>query len=452
MSKKCLFDAAVLPFYDSWEIMNPEDQAIAQRKKLVEYINFARSSVPFYKERLAGFNESDEEPLAAILPLTSSDLRPLLPPVSTKLLSLTTEYYTVFQSGGTTGFPKSTLFSFDELEMLNLPNSRGFFAIGLTKEDRVANLFAVGGLYMTFIHINRMLQQYGCKNFPFSNHTATDFIHTVTKLFGINCFTGIASVILNTMRGMIHLGIDGLNIEKVFFAGEHLYEADQNELKEKFGVKCIKSPGYGTVETWYIGYQCDHCPLGVFHAHNDQCYIEIVNPDDGKHSGKGVPGLLYVTPFPRRLTPVIRYSVGDRAKWLSDSCSCGRTTPLFKLMGRGDNILRIGFDSVDYEYIQQILSEYKGLSSNVQIEKKRVDGRDLLVVRVETTEGEASSNWMGQMQHELEAKITEGRPSLREAVAKESVWPISVEILKPGALPRNSRTGKLIRVVDAIKG
>ena len=62
-------------------------------------------------------------------------------------------------------------------------------------EDRVGNLFAVGSLYMTFVHINRMLQQYGCQNYPFSNHTAVDFIHTVVKQFDVRVLTGIASVV-----------------------------------------------------------------------------------------------------------------------------------------------------------------------------------------------------------------------------------------------------------------
>jgi len=448
---KCLFDTASGPFYDKWENLSRKEQENRQRKNLLNYIKHAREKVPYYRERLSGVNEKDEYPLQKVPPMISSDLRLLLPPLSTKLLSEETNCYTVFQSGGTTGFPKTTLFSNEELCGLDHPNSRGFYAIGLKKDDRVANLFAVGGLYMTFIHINRMLHQYGCQNFPFSNHTATDFIHTVAKLFQINCFTGIASVILNVMRGMYKIGIEDIKIEKVFFAGEHLYEADQNELRDKFGVKLIKSPGYGTVETWYVGYQCSLCPTGVFHAHNDMCYIEIVDPESNKICNLEEPGLIYVTPFPRRLTPVVRYSVGDRAQWIKESCPCGRTTPLFKLMGRGDNILRVGFDSIDYEYVQQVTLENAELSSNVQMEKKRIDGKDLMIIRVETKEKDMPQDWLKNTEKELAQNLTQRRPSLREAISKQSVWPVKVEVLNPGSIERNVKTGKLIRVIDAIK-
>ena len=61
-----------------------------------------------------------------------------------------------------------------------------WFAVtaGDIPEDRVVNQFAVGGLYMTFIHINRMLQQYGCQNFPFSNHADVGLVRTMVDLFG----------------------------------------------------------------------------------------------------------------------------------------------------------------------------------------------------------------------------------------------------------------------------
>src|SRR5262249_34222306 len=152
----------------------------------------------------------------------------------------------------------------------------------LTPQDRVCNLFAVGGLYMTFLHINRMLQQYGCMNFPFSNHTPVDFIRTVAKLFKVNCITGIASVALNCLRGMDKLGLDGIRIKKLYYGGEHFYEADKREVRDKYGVEIVAAPGYGTVESWYLGYQCLSCPTGVFHAHDDQSYLEIVDEETGR--------------------------------------------------------------------------------------------------------------------------------------------------------------------------
>lgn len=433
-------------FYDSWECLIEEKRRIFIEENLDSYIHFAADSSRFYWERLSRYEKGATHPLKHVPVLTSDELRTLLPPQSDVMVAGGVKDYTVFQSGGTTGMPKTTLFSHAELERLNLPNARGFFAAGLVPEDRVANLFAVGGLYMTFIHINRMLQQYGCMNFPFSNHAPVDFIHMVTQQFKINCFTGIASVVMNALRKMTEAGGHGIQIEKVYYGGEHLYEADKREIQEKFGTKVILAPGYGTVDTWYLGYQCIECPTGVFHAHDDEVYIEMVNEDSGEHCDVGEIGMLYATAFPRRITPMVRYRVGDRAKWLKQLCSCGRTTPLFKLLGRGDDVLRIGYDSIDYNAIQDAVLKVPGFSGQVQMEKRRERGKDRLILRVET-ELEPSEHEKARCA--FEALLMEARPALREFLQKSIVWPLTIELLTPASLPRNPRTGKLLRVIDS---
>lgn len=434
-------------YYDSWEIISPEKRSFIVREKLCEYIDYAVREVSYYKKISGGFEAHSEYPLKSFPVMTSKRLRELLPPVSdTLMIKNSGSSVSVFQSGGTTGIPKTTLFSHEEMELLNLPNARGFFALGLDKSDRVANLFAVGGLYMTFVHINRMLQQYGCLSFPFSNQTPYDFVHSVIKLFNINVITGITSVVLSLMRRMYELGLDGIKIEKVFYGGEHIYGSDRRELEQKFNVRLIAAPGYGTVDTWYIGYQCLECPPGIFHTHDDQCYIEIVNDETGEHCREQEIGMLYATPFVRRLTPIIRYQVGDRAMWIGKQCKCGRTTPLFRLLGRGDDILRIGYDSVDYEYIQALVAENVKSLGAVQMEKKREDGKDRLVIRIETN---SDSSEYPEISALLSQKILEGRPTLRGFIEKGTVLPLEIEVLKIGAIERSSRTGKLKKVVDS---
>lgn len=442
---KTLLEKQAGPFYDEWESQREAGRQKFIRATLDEYIRHA-SEIPYYRDRLQGYDAQAEYPLAKVPVLSANDVRELVPPTTNALVKDPGQGFTVFQSGGTTGTPKSTLFSHAELDLLDHPNARGFYASGLRKEDRVGNLFAVGSLYMTFVHINRMLQQYGCTNFPFSNHTNVEFVHTVVKLFNVNVLTGISSVVLNAMRSMDTLGSEGIRIEKVYYGGEHLYDADKREIEKKFGTKLITAPGYGTVDTWYIGYQCTETGTGIFHAHDDQCYIEVVNEDTGLHVKPGEVGMLYATAIPRRLTPIVRYRVGDRVKWLNETCKCGRTTPLFQLMGRGDDVLRIGYDSIDYNAIQDSVLKVEGLSGTVQMEKMRVEGRDKLIIRVETDAPEAQLSGLCQ---KLESTILESRPSFGDFVKKKTVWPLVVELVRPNTLGRNPRTGKLIRVIDA---
>ncbi|MGE0174899.1 MAG: phenylacetate--CoA ligase family protein [Oligoflexales bacterium] len=436
------------PFYDPWESLAPGKREQEARKILDEYIEFARKNVAWYRSRLEGYNKNAQHPMANVPVMSASDLRDLVPPVSEKLLVPGVKGYTVFQSGGTTGIPKTTLFSNEELEKLTHMNARGFYAVGLTDKDRVANFWAVGSLYMTFIHMNRMMQQYGCMNFPFSNHTDIDFVRGVAELFKINCFSGISSVVLTNMRNLYDMGAKDLHIDKIYYGGEHFYEADKEEVKRKFGTTIVKAPGYGTVDTWYIGYQCAVSEAHEFHVHDDECFLEIVDPDTGEPCEEGRVGLLLATAIPRRVMPIIRYRVGDLGRWVAEPCKCGRTTRKFVLLGRGDDVLRIGFDSVDYNYIQDVCLKSKLGSGTIQLEKLRLEGKDQLIVRVET---EADKGSWDQIAQKLATIIVDNRPTLRKAISNKSVWPIKVELMGLNTLPRNPKTGKLIRVIDAIK-
>lgn len=453
MAGPYLFDQKQGEFFDSWESEVESKRQEMMRARLDEYVRFAKKTTPFYKDRLDAYDPKAEHPLLKVPIMEASHLREHVPPAGRQLLSDQKDEYTVFQSGGTTGIPKTALFSHEELEGLNLPNARGFFATGLNKEDKVANLFAVGGLYMTFVHINRMLQQYGCMNFPFSNQTPVDFIKTVVELFKVNCFTGITSVVLNALREMHSMGLHDLKVDKIYYGGEHIYPADMEEMKRKFGTEIIHAPGYGTVDTWYLGYQVTGCEHGVFNAHDDQVWLEIVNEDKRDSDGNPTPcepgeiGMLYATAFCRRVTPTIRYRVGDRAVWLKEPCPSGRTTRRFKLLGRGDDILRIGYDSIDYGAVQEIVSQFPELSATIQMEKKRKDGRDQLIIRIET---EASKDIYKSLQDQVGEALLEDRPSFRDFVKKGTIWPVEIELVPLNALPTNPRTGKLIRVIDAI--
>jgi len=434
-------------FYDEWETASEELRQETINSRLKEYLNFAKDCAPFFKLKNYSINYSNDFPLKDLAPMTSDDIAPNVPPQGNSLLTRQPNDCIVFQSGGTTGMPKTSLFTHDELEQLNLCNARGFYACGLTPDDRVANLWAVGGLYMTFIHIGRMLQQYGCQYFPFSNQTPSNYVQSVSELFKINCFTGITSVVLNCLRDMHNNGVKDLQIDKIYFGGEHIYPGDKKELYQKFGVKKILAPGYGTVDTWYLGYQCEKCPNGVFHAHDDQCYIEMVNEGTGKNCSMEEVGMLYATPFPRKLTPVIRYRVGDRAKWISEKCTCGRTTPLFELLGRGDDILRVGYDSISYNSIQENISKVRGLTATLQMEKSRLEGKDLLTIRIETEEDKSNYE---KLVENIKIAIMEDRPSLNEFIKKGTIQPLDVVLCVPGTIERNSRTGKLIRVKDVL--
>jgi phenylacetate-coenzyme A ligase PaaK-like adenylate-forming protein len=97
--------------------------------------------------------------------------------------------------------------------------------------------------------------------------------------------------------------------------------------------------------------------------------------------------------------------------------------------------------------VQDTVASIGGLTGSVQMEKQREGGRDRLVIRVET---EAPADRLADLTRQFERAIVERRPSLRHFIEEGTVWPLKVELVRPGSLQRNARTGKLIRVIDAI--
>jgi phenylacetate-coenzyme A ligase PaaK-like adenylate-forming protein len=173
-------------------------------------------------------------------------------------------------------------------------------------------------------------------------------------------------------------------------------------------------------------------------------YVEILD-EEGSHCEVEEIGDIYITVFHRKLTPIIRLKIGDRAKWVQSSCHCGRTSPLFQLFGRCDDILRIGYDSIDYDFIQKLTTRIAGLNGRLQLQKRRKEGKDLFKIRAESI---LSADRYPEQTHLLTSAFLKERLSFDEFVRKKTIWPLDVEILQAGSLPQNSRTGKLIKIDD----
>jgi phenylacetate-CoA ligase len=67
--------------------------------------------------------------------------------------------------------------------------------------------------------------------------------------------------------------------------------------------------------------------------------VEILR-DDGGACGHDEEGQLCLTGFVNDSMPLIRYMIGDRARWSARSCGCGRAFPVIgALLGRTDDVI-----------------------------------------------------------------------------------------------------------------
>lgn len=372
--------------------------------------------------------------LGRLQPLTKEELLDHGPPLRTDMLTRPLGDAYVFRSGGTTGKPKFAVFANEEFRALVGPFIRTYRAAGLALGDRVANLFTCNSLYASFIFVNRCLEEMGVLNLPYTMAAPPDLVARQWDLFGLNTVLGFPSHLLQVVPA-----IGPGKVEKLFYAGEHLYEDDRRVLREQFGVKHIASAGYGAVDTGLMGFQCSCCRGSEHHVLDENAILEIVDPETFEAVPDGEPGLILVTVLDRLLMPVLRYSIGDMGRWLpAEECACGAAERRFELLRRGDDVLRIGIANVAYD---EILEAVGGYAAAMQLVKEREGGRDRLRIRIEPRGGRVPDEV-------LRDRIYATKPDIPKMVGSGHIFDLAFEWLEPGGIARSPLTGKLRKVED----
>lgn len=410
-------------------------------EKLRTLFAAAQAGSPFHAARLQGLTLTGRAELVRVPILAKDDWVAASPPRSDAALTRPLGGAYVFRSGGSTGDPKFSIFAAEEFAASMVHFRRSYTSVGLGPADRVANLFAAGGLYASFVFVNRLLEELGCLNFPYTAAAPAEVVADGAARFGIDTLLGFPSWLLQVAPA---LAARGVRIRKVFYAGEHLHAEDRAALVGQLGCEVVASAGYGAVDSGLMGYQCEAMTGGWHHVLADHAYLEVLHPETLAPVPAGEEGLLVVTNLDRLLHPVIRYRVGDLARLVPGPCPCGRTTPRFELLGRGDDALRLGYATLTRAEVLAAYAGEPGLTSAVQLVKRREDGREALLVRVEVPDPAGAPDLAGR----LTTRLLEAKPDLAKMVAAGSLARPTVEVLAPGAIARVPVTGKFRGTID----
>ena len=100
--------------------------------------------------------------------------------------------------------------------------------------------------------------------------------------------------------------------------------------------QCKVYDRYGAVENCMFASQCEH---GRYHISPEAGIIEILNRD-GQPCKPGEIGEVICTGLQNLLQPLIRYRIGDAARWaVEQNCPCGRSMPVLEsIEGRFEDI------------------------------------------------------------------------------------------------------------------
>ncbi|MFH8786723.1 aldehyde dehydrogenase family protein [Streptomyces roseoverticillatus] len=345
-----------------------------------------------------------------------------------------------FRSGGSTGAPALSLFSWDDYDTQMHAAARGLLAAGYDPaRDRTANLFYCGGMYGSFISFFSILERLGGVQIPMAagpDHRATAeaiVAHEVDTLFGMPSY----------LWQLLHEQQDALRsyggIRKIFYGGEHFTEEQRRTLAETFGIEVIRSITYGSTDLGPLGYQCAESTGSVHHLHADLHTLEILDVAADRPVEPGETGRLVFTTRARRGQHLDRYVIGDLGRALPGRCPCGSHAPRFELLGRLGDVMRVATYFLNYRRFVAIAEESLRFVGELQVLLGHDGPRESLTVRMErtaTTDADAAR----------EAFLA-GYPELRTAV-DEKLLALTVETVDGASLDRTPASGKLRTVVD----
>ena len=271
----------------------------------------------------------------------------------------------LFRSGGSSGRIVYSSFSWEDYHDQMTVAAHGLVAAGLEPDrDRVMNLFAAGHLYGSFISFWTILETLRVRTLPMG--MIHDYEEIIETLLGTGCNTliGAPSHLL-----ALFMAADGRltgRIEKVFYGGERLTDAQRRYLMETCGVSIVRSAAYGSNDAGPMGYQCPECEGGVHHLASAIQHLEIVDLDEDRPVAEGAVGRLLFSSLAREQPQVRRYEIGDTGRWIPGDCPCGRTDPRFELLGRTGDFFKAGGPFLNYRRFVDILGEHLGYDGPVQ--------------------------------------------------------------------------------------
>lgn len=427
----------------------PIEEKPSQLDRLSELVDHAKARSPFYRRhfkdlpRIVSLEDFQKAPF-----LEKHHVLENTPPDSADLLTSKVQRGIFFASGGSTGQPKYVFYDQHEYDHTCRMLAFTYEAAGLNEKDTIANLFVAGNLWSSWLSVEKAIAYTKAISVPVGSNLPLENIAGYLQDFQVTAVIGLPSFLVKLAEfARANRDKYRLNIKKILYGGEYVGDEMVKFFESVFPGVVVRSGGYATADAGVIGFQCPHCVKGQHHLFAYSQYIEFVDQDTLAPVKPGEVGELVVTGLSKRHMPIIRYRVGDLGRWVQKTCACGRKEPLFEILGRCDDRIHVGGAHLFVNDIQEALGRVPDLSFNFQVVIDKKGHRDTLRLRAEVKDPAALAR-AGELGDLLWRSIEKHCADLHESVRMKWLDKPEIEVLKPGAIERVQRTGKIRRVVD----
>jgi phenylacetate-CoA ligase/benzoylacetate-CoA ligase len=318
--------------------------------KFNHLLTYVKANSAFYAKHLEKVNTvSSFEDLINVPVMTKAEIREAqlagdrTMPLGTIQTAKTEDIVQVISSSGTTGRPVYYGITQKDLESWREALAAFTYNAGIRKNDVVAHvvgtaIFAGGEPYFEGMrHIGATV--------VWAGGLATERLFETIRNMHCTAILGTTSFDLYLAENcQKYLGIDAkeLGIKKILGGGEPGLgeEPIRNKIKELWGADTVREVmGLADIMPGMWS-ECAE-EKGMHFTAQPHVMVELTDPDTGKHLPwePGVCGEPVYTTITREATPIVRYASHDYIRVEAIECSCGRTSPRMRCIGRVDDML-----------------------------------------------------------------------------------------------------------------
>ena len=388
---------------------------------------YARSA--FYRDKMdaAGLTAADVRSLADFARISTSNKQQFLadqnthPPYGTRLSTASEDVALVTTTGGTSGQGQELYGrTHHDVAMQGFLHYLPWHLAGLRPGHVALNCVPSGGMTTGGWGPPEGFRVAGAASINAPGALSTDGKIDLMLRFGSVHFIYASTNYLHTLtealrrRGMVPKEAFPM-MQGLFIAGEGYPAHWARNITLAWG--CMLHEGYGSTQG--AGFIASSCEKGVarddgepgrLHIFEWENYVEVIDPETGKHAAPGEEGEVVLTNLSILGSPVIRFATGDRARYLpAGACGCGRAWNCLEagsvaryddmMKIRGNNLWPATVDAVMFSHAE--IAEYAG---RVYVDDQGRTEADLRFALKPDFAGAAPTGLIPTLQNEIKAR------------------------------------------------
>ena len=360
------------------------------------------------------------------------------PPFGNYLASPDERVNRLHRTSGTTGQAMNLALSAKDALQTATIGARAQSAAGLGPKDRVVHCLNYQ-MWMGGFTDHCTLEATGALVIPYGVGGTEKLIRTIQELeiTAISCTPSYPKVLEQVIAEKFPgLSPRDLGLRLGLFGGEAGLDdlSYRKRLEDTWGFG-VRNANYGVSDVFCnFASQCGE-NNDLHYMAMDVLYPELIDPETAEPIDwkEGQTGELVLTHLEKECQPLVRFRTGDiiTLTGVNEACSCGRTAPRFKVVGRSDDMIVVRGLNIFPTGLAATINSFLELSGEYLVVLQGHGPFDELPLEVEVGEG-------FELSERLQLKIAETIKRDLGATAK-------VTLLDHGSLPRTE--GKTRRVI-----